>query len=206
MTGQTTTTTDRSRQHMSDDRSGAPRTSRGARELTPFPSVRAGHVMAGPQSVEVWVQAAWLMLAEGRAYVEDLEGGTEQPQMQQAAKLRFLEQLLDIDQRLSGRVAVDDEHCLALALEYGMREVVDATGPELAEVFGLHEEFGGGTCAVEDIHVLWDRLLEGFPGELPDRLVAEGQRDMLRTLRVWAELARAAGLDIGFLAPLMKAA
>ncbi|MGW1812904.1 DUF6031 family protein [Streptomyces sp. NPDC002125] len=191
---------------MSDDRGGATRTERGALELTPFPSVRAGHVMAGPQSVEVWVQAAWLMLAEGRAYVEDLEGGTEQPQMQQAAKLRFLEQLLDIDQRLSGRAPVDDAHCLALALEYGMREVADATGPELAGVFGLHEEFGGDTCAVDDIHVLWGRLLEGFPGELPDRLVAEGQRDMLRTLRVWADLARAAGLDIGFLAPLMKAA
>jgi hypothetical protein len=202
----TYTATDRGHQGMTEDRGRAPRTSRGAGELTAFPSVRAGHVMAGPQAVEVWVQAAWLMLAEGRAYIEDLEGGSEQPQMQQAAKLRFLEQLLDIDQRLAGRVAVDDAHCLALALEYGMREVVDATGPELAEVFGLHEEFGGGSCAVGEIHVLWERLLDAFPGELPDRLVAEGQRDMLRTLRVWAELARSAGLDIGFLAPFMKAA
>ncbi len=202
----TYTATDRGERDMTEDRGRAPRTSRGAGELTAFPSVRAGHVMAGPQAVEVWVQAAWLMLAEGRAYIEDLEGGSEQPQMQQAAKLRFLEQLLDIDQRLAGRVAVDDAHCLALALEYGMREVVDATGPELADVFALHEEFGGGSCAVDEIHVLWERLLDAFPGELPDRLVAEGQRDMLRTLRVWAELARAAGLDIGFLAPFMKAA
>ncbi|MGW7051076.1 DUF6031 family protein [Streptomyces sp. NPDC054887] len=183
-----------------------PPASRTAGEMTAFPSVRAGHVMAGPQAVEIWVQTAWLMLAEGRAYIEDLEGGAEQPQMQQAAKLRFLEQLLDIDQRLAGRAAVDDAHCLAVALEYGMREVVDATGPELAEVFGLHEEFGGDSCAVGEIYVLWERLLDAFPGELPDRLVAEGQRDMLRTLRVWARLARAAGLDIGFLAPFMKAA
>ncbi|MFF3291678.1 DUF6031 family protein [Streptomyces sp. NPDC003023] len=189
---------------MTDNRT--PGVSRTAADLAVFPSVRAGHVMAGPQAVEAWVQAAWLMLAEGRAYVEDLEGGTEQPQMQQAAKLRFLEQLLDIDQRLAGRVAVDDAHCLALALEYGMREVVDATGPELAEVFALHEEFGGDSCAVGQVHVLWERLLEAFPGQLPDRLVAEGQRDMLLTLRVWARLARAAGLDIGFLAPFMKAA
>ncbi|MEG3628465.1 DUF6031 family protein [Streptomyces poriticola] len=200
------TATDRSDRNMAEYRDRVSCTSRGASELTAFPSVRAGHVMAGRQTVEVWVQASWLMLAEGRAYIEDLEGGTEQPQMQQAAKLRLLEQLLDIDQRLAGRVAVDDAHCLALALEYGMREVVDATGPELAEVFGLHEEFGGGSCAVDEIHLLWERLLDAFPGELPDRLVAEGQRDMLRTLRVWAELARTAGLDIGFLAPFMKAA
>ncbi len=202
----TDTAADRGETEMTEGHGRTPRPSRGAEELTAFPSVRAGHVMAGPQAVEVWVQAAWLMLAEGRAYIEDLEGGTEQPQMQQAAKLRFLEQLLDIDQRLAGRAPADDAHCLALALEYGMREVVDASGPELAGVFGLHEEFGGGSCAVDEIHVLWERLLEAFPGELPDRLVAEGQRDMLRTLRVWAELARAAGLDIGFLAPLMKAA
>ena len=177
-----------------------------ADRLTAFPSVRGGHVMPGPQAVEAWVEAAWLMLAEGRAYIEDLVGGTDQPQMQQAAKLRLLEQLLDIDQRLAGRAPVDDAHCLAMALEYGMREVVQATGPELIHVFGLTEEFGGDTCRVEEIHVLWERLLEAFPGELPDRLVAEGQRDMLRTLRVWAQLSRAAGLDIGFLAPLMKAA
>ncbi|WP_432129341.1 DUF6031 family protein [Streptomyces sp. bgisy082] len=182
------------------------RATRTATELMAFPSVRAGHTMAAPAAVEAWVQAAWLMLAEGRAYIEDLEGGTRQPQMQQAAKIRFLEQLLDIDQRLAGRVPVDDAHCLAIALEYGMREVVDATGPELAAAFGLHEEFGGDSCAVGEIHVLWERLLEAFPGELPDRLVAEGQRDMLRTLRVWARLAREAGLDIGFLAPFMKAA
>ncbi|MGW2584224.1 DUF6031 family protein [Streptomyces virginiae] len=177
-----------------------------ANRLTAFPSVRGGHAMPAPQAVEAWVQAAWLMLAEGRAYVEDLEGGAEQPQMQQAAKLRFLEQLLDVDQRLAGRAPVDDAHCLAVALEYGMREVVDSSGPDLIEVFGLAEEFGGDTCRVDEIHVLWERLLEAFPGELPDRLVAEGQRDMLRTLRVWAPLARAARLDIGFLAPFMKAA
>lgn len=177
-----------------------------AQRLTAFPSVRGGHTMPTPAAVQAWVEAAWLMLAEGRAYIEDLEGGIEQPQMQQAAKLRLLEQLLDIDQRLAGRTPVDDAHCLAVALEYGMNEVVDATGPDLVEVFGLTEEFGGPTCAVDEIHILWERLLNAFPGLLPDRLVADGQRDMLRTLRVWTRLARAAGLDIGFLAPLMKAA
>ncbi len=177
-----------------------------ADRITAFPSVRAGHAMPSRAAVEAWVQAAWLMLAEGRAYIEDLEGGVEQPQMQQAARLRLLEQLVDVDHRLAGRAPVDDSHCLALALEYGMHEVMDATGEQLATVFGLDEELGGDTCRVHDVYVLWERLLDGFPGELPDRLVAEGQRDMLRTMRVWARLARTAGLDIGFLTSSIKAA
>jgi hypothetical protein len=144
------------------------------------------------------------MLAEGRAYVEDLDGGAGQPQMQQAAKLRLLEQLVDIDTRLAGRVAVADAHCLALGLEYGMSELVGATGEQLAQIFGLDEELGGPACRTEDVLVLWERLLDAYPGELPDRLVAQGQRDMLLTLQRWARLARAAGLDVGLLTPFMK--
>lgn len=171
-----------------------------------YPGVRAGHGRAPAPSVECWLQVAWLMLAEGRAYIEDLEGGAEQPQMQQAAKIRLLEQLVDIDNRLAGRVPAADAHCLALALEYGMSELACASGDQLVEIFGLGEELGGPTCDVDGVTVLWQRLLEGFPGELPDRLVAQGQRDMLVTLQVWARLARAAGLDVGLLTPLMKEA
>jgi Family of unknown function (DUF6031) len=169
-----------------------------------YPGLRGGHARDSATTVAVWLPVAWLMLAEGRAYIEDLEGGAAQPQMRQAAKLRLLEQLADIDNRLAGREPVADAHCLALALEYGMHELVDASGPELAEIFGLHEELGGESCSVDAVRVLWDRLLDGFPGELPDRLVAQGQRDMLRTLRDWAALARSAGLDVGLLTPFMK--
>lgn len=175
-----------------------------AERVPVYPGLRGGHGRGSAETVAVWLPVAWLMLAEGRAYAEDLEGGAAQPQMQQAAKLRFLEQLADIDNRLAGRTPVADAHCLALALEYGTHELVDASGAELAEIFGLDEEFGGDDCAVESVFALWERLLAGFPGELPDRLVAQGQRDMLRTLRVWAELARSAGLDVGLLTPFMK--
>lgn len=177
-----------------------------ARSLPVFPSVRAGHGRATAAAVETWIQVAWLMLAEGRAYIEDLEGGTDQPQMQQAAKLRLLEQLTDIDNRLAGRVPAADAHCLALALEYGMQEVVDASGEELIEIFGLTEELGGDSCQTSEVFVLWERLLAAFPGELPDRLVAQGHRDMLQTLRTWAALSRAVQLDVGFLTPFMKEA
>ena len=169
-----------------------------------YPGLRAGHRRNTAQAVEIWLQVAWLMLAEGRAYIEDLEGGTQQPQMQQAARLRLLEQLADIDNRLAGRVPVADPHCLAVAMEYGLQELLAASGTELIEIFGLTEELGGDTCEVSGIFTLWQRLLDGFPGELPDRLVAQGQRDMLLTLQGWAKLARSAGLDVGLLAPFMK--
>ena len=169
-----------------------------------YPGLRAGHGTATPDAVRTWLQVAWLMLAEGRAYVEDLEGGTSQPQMQQAAKLRMLEQLVDVDNRLAGRVAAADGHCLALGLEYGLSELAGTTGEELGDIFGVDEEFGGDSCRVDEIFLLWQRLLDGFPGELPDRLVAQGQRDMLLTLRKWAELARSAGLDVGLLTSFMK--
>lgn len=179
-------------------------TKTSAATVAVYPGLKAGHGRRTPDAVQVWLQAAWLMLAEGRAYVEDLEGGTAQPQMQQAAKLRMLEQLVDIDNRLAGRTPVADAHCLAVALEYGVQELADASGTELAEIFGLDEEFGGDSCQVSEIFTLWQRLLDDYPGELPDRLVAQGQRDMLLTVQVWAELARSARLDVGLLAPFMK--
>lgn len=171
-----------------------------------YPGVLAGHGRALAPSVECWLQVAWLMLAEGRAYIEDLDGGAKQPQMEQAAKIRLLEQLVDIDNRLAGRIPAADAHCLALALEYGMSELADVSGEQLVEIFGLREELGGPSCEVDGVTVLWQRLLDGFPGELPDRLVAQGQRDLLTTLQVWARLARVAGLDVGLLTPLMKEA
>lgn len=168
------------------------------------PGVRAGRGRVPATAVKAWLEVAWLMLAEGRAYIEDLEGGVEQPQMQQAAKIRLLEQLSDIDGRLAGRVPAGDGHELALALEYGMSELADVSGDRLAEIFGLHETLGGPSCDVAGVMALWQRLLDGFPGGLPDRLVAQGQRDMLVTLQTWARLARAAGLDVGLLTPFMK--
>lgn len=180
------------------------RAARAAATVPVYPGVRAGHGRAPAAAVRSWLEVSWLMLAEGRAYLEDIEGGAQQPQMQQAAKIRLLEQLADIDNRLAGRVPPADGHCLALALEYGFSELADASGEELAAIFGLTEELGGDRCAVDGTVVLWQRLLEGFPGRLPDRLVAQGHRDMLTTLQTWARLARAVDLDVGLLTPLIK--
>ncbi|HET8641155.1 MAG TPA: DUF6031 family protein [Pseudonocardiaceae bacterium] len=169
-----------------------------------YPGLRAGHGRASADAVTCWLVVGWLMLAEGRAYVEDLQGGTEQPRMRQAAKLRLLELLVDIDNRLAGRAPLADAHCLAVGLEYGTHELIAASGTELAEIFGLDGEFGGDTCAVDEILTLWERLVDEYPGELPDRLVAQGHRDLLLALRAWAALARSVGLDVGLLTPFLK--
>ena len=174
--------------------------------MAAYPGVRAGRGRPPKASVEGWLQAAWLMLAEGRAYVEDIEGGTAQPQMAKVAKLLLLEQLADVDNRLAGRTPVPSAHLLALALEYGLSELADVGGEELAETFRLPEEMGDAGCETDDVRALWHCLLEGFPGELPDRLLAQGQRDLLLAFQGWARLARAAGLDVGLLAPLIKEA
>lgn len=175
-----------------------------AGQVPVLPGLRAGFGRSDQSSVRGWIEASWLMLAEGRAYLEDLEGGVDQPHMQQAVKLRLLEQLVDIDNRLAGRFPVPDQHCLAIALEYGLHELADVDGAGLITMFGLDEELGGPTCHVQGVAVFWQRLLAAFPGELPDRLVAQGQRDLLITLQVWAALARSVGLDVGLLTPMMK--
>jgi Family of unknown function (DUF6031) len=173
-------------------------------DIAVYPGLRAGYGRAPAAAVRAWLQVAWLMLAEGRSYAEDLEGGRRQPQMQQAAKVRLLEQLADIDCRLAGRVPPGDAHGLAVALEYGMSELADVSGERLVQIFGLREPLGGPTCEVAGVLALWQRLLDGFPGQLPDRLTAQGQRDMLRTCQTWARLARAVEEDVGLLAPFMK--
>jgi hypothetical protein len=171
-----------------------------------YPVLGTGHALTPDAAVEMWLQVGWLMLAEGRAYIEDLEGAEEQPQTQQAVKLRLLEQLSDIDQRLAGRIPAADAHCLALALEYGVHSLMEASGEKLVEVFGLEEEFGGEDSATGAVMQLWERLVDGFPGELPDRLVAQGQRDMLVTFRGWARLGRSVGLDVALLTRFIKEA
>jgi hypothetical protein len=180
------------------------RSAQAAADITVYPALRAGYGRPGASCAELWIQVAWLMLAEGRAYAEDLAASDAEPAMSQVAKLRLLEQLTDIDSRLAGRVPAADPHCLALALEYGLHELMDASGDDLAAVFALTEEFGGDRSTTAGVFTLWKRLLDRFPGELPDRLVAQGQRDLLVTVRRWGQLAESVGLDIGLLAPFMK--
>jgi hypothetical protein len=169
-----------------------------------FPSARAGRGLPADRAVQAWVTAAWLLAVEGRAYLEDLAGGTDQPQLRQVVRLRLLELLLDIDCRLAGSVPLDEGHRLAVALEYGLHELAELDGADLVGLFALDGEFGAAHEGDGQVRALWDRICAAFPGRLPDPLLATGQREILQALRLWSALCTAAGIDAAFLEPLLK--
>ncbi|KPI03539.1 hypothetical protein OK074_4906 [Actinobacteria bacterium OK074] len=173
-----------------------------------FPSARSGRGLPAATAVEAWATAAWLLAVEGRAYLEDLEGGTDQPLLRRAVRIKLLELLYDIDTRLAGAVPVAEEHQLALALEYGLHDLAALDGDRLAEVFALATDKDADAAEDESsdglVPLLWERLCAAFPGELPDPLLASGQREILRALRNWSKLCTAAGTDAAFLEPFLK--
>jgi Family of unknown function (DUF6031) len=171
-----------------------------------FPTVRAGRGLPAAGSVRAWATAAWLLAVEGRAYLEDLDGGRNPAALRQVVRMRLLELLLDVDDRLSGRAPVAEPHSLALALEYGLHTVAEIDGAELVVLFGLDREYGAPDDGPDDgqVHRLWEQLCEAFPGELPDPLQPSGQREVLRALRMWSTLCTAADIDAGFLEPFLK--
>jgi hypothetical protein len=175
-----------------------------ADDIRLFSSARSGRGLPADRAVRAWVTAAWLLAVEGRAYMEDLEGGADQPQLRQAVRLRLVELLLDTDSLLVGYSEMADGHQLAVALEYGLREVAQLDGARLVRLFALDEEFGADKCTDGAVTELWDRICAEFPGELPNPLVPSGQREILRALRYWSKLCTAAGIDAGFLEPFLK--
>jgi hypothetical protein len=182
---------------MNPDRSGAPVTDD---DIDMFPSVRAGRGRSPDAAVEAWVTAGWLLAVEGRAYLEDLAGGTDQPDLRQAVRLKLLDLLCDVDHRLTGTDVVGG-HQLALALEYGLREVAVLSGGQVVDLFGPD-----GTDDPDELRLVafWAAVCAAFPGELPDPLQPSGQGQILRALRNWSKLCAATGSDAGFLEPLVK--
>lgn len=173
-------------------------------EIEFFPRLRRGVSARTAVGLEPLIQAAWLLSAEGRAFVEDLEGGFEQPQLQQAVKFRLLELLFEIDMTLAGKAPIEEMHTLALVLELGMSEVAALSPEEIPLAFELNEEVGGANVDVCRVFSFWRRLIAAFPGHLPDPLVPTGQSEMLVALRNWSKLCAKYHVDTGFLEKLLK--
>lgn len=169
-----------------------------------MPALRAGRTLDTESAVRGWATVGWLLSVEGRAYIEDLDGGVEQPEMRRVVLIRLVELLADIDARLAGRDGVPADHQLALAWEYGLHNVLAADGASLAGAFGLDDQLGATGDVVSRVTGLWERLCEFFPGEVPDPLVPAGQGEILRALRTWSKLAVATGIDASFLEPFLK--
>lgn len=169
-----------------------------------LPAARRPLRREASSEVEAWATAAWLLAVEGRALVEDLEGGVEQQAMQHVAVVKLLELLADIDVRLSASAPLDEMHLLAVALEHGLSAVLAASGPELIEIFSLADGLAGGDAGPTRVIELFDRIVDAFPGELPNPLLASGQGPVLRALRAWGKVAEAAEVDASFLEPFLR--
>lgn len=169
-----------------------------------LPGLAAGWARTGGQAVEDWVTVGWLLAVEGRAFIEDLHGGTEQPELQFGVALRLLELLAEVDARLAAARPVDTVHGLAVALEFGLREVATMAPADVAETFGVSSGLRPEVGCTEAIDTFWDALLDAFPGHVPDPLLPSGQGEMIRALRNWSKAATAVGRDAGFLEPFLK--
>jgi len=169
-----------------------------------YPRISAGLTRPDAAATKDLVTAAWLLAVEARAFIEDLEGGAQQPLLQRMVKLRLLELLWRIDVLLSGATAPADEHALAMALELGWVELASLDGAALVERFALREALCADATDVDGTLALWRVLVTDFIGELPDPLQSTQQGAILRALRSWTKLCERIGVDAAFLQPLLK--
>jgi hypothetical protein len=149
-------------------------------------------------AIEGWVTAAWLLAVEGRALIEDHEGGAEQPALRSVVAIALLELLVRVEAHMRGAIPAASEHLLALGLEHGVQEPLAISPSQLFELLAESQE------ADASLRKLWEEVLDAFPGTLPDPLQSSGQGEMLRALRNWSSASAAAGLDADFLGPLLK--
>lgn len=172
----------------------------------PYPRARGGRTRDAAATAEAWTTVAWLLAVEGRAYLEDIEGGAEQPQMRVVVKLRLLELLADLDARLAGARPPGEDHLLSLALEYGLDEAIRLDGAELIDCVDLCDSLLDEQGTDEGVQRLFQALIDDFPGELPDPLVPAGQGEVLRAMRTWSKLGAELGIDISYLRGFMEEA
>jgi hypothetical protein len=171
-------------------------------EISWFPNLEAGLPAPALSHVEAFITTAWKLVIDGRALVEDFEGGAGQPDLVACLRLKLIDLLMELDLELRGVNDMNEDHLLPLALQRGLSEVALLDGPALVAAVGLDAD-----CheAREHIDKLWERLLAAFPGELPNPLLSDGQGPLLRALRNWSKLCRLGQVDDAFLTKLVKA-
>jgi hypothetical protein len=143
------------------------------------------------------------MAVDGRAFIEDLEGAAEQPELVAVLRWRLAEFFLELDLILQGACPVEDWHHAAIALEHGLSEIADVDGHELVAQCGLGDTGRSAESALE-LFRFWEGLVAAFPGRLPDPLQPAGQSELLRALRHWSKLCDAVGIPADFLQSLLQ--
>lgn len=173
-----------------------------AADVSWFPNLTAGLPAPAHSHVEAIITTAWKLAIDGRALIEDFEGGADQPDLVVALKLKLVDLLMELDLNLRGVDNIEEDHLLPLALQRGLSEIAALDGAELIAAIGLDAEHQPDCRPVNE---LWESLLAAFPGELPNPLLADGQGPLLRALRSWSKLCRLGKIDDAFLTKLVKA-
>lgn len=168
-----------------------------------FPRLAGGIAVEGTSMARATISAAWLVMSELYAYLEDLEGSIDAPDASVLIKVKIAELLVQIDCTLGRTAMLDEEHRLPWLLEYGLCEVINLPGAEMARLLGLFT--ANHATEVRRVSQLIRDLIAGFPGELVDSLQAHNQGRVLRFLRSADQACTALNCDAGFLVPLMKA-
>lgn len=169
-----------------------------------YPTRKMGIKHPVKQEVYALANVAFRLAIDVRAFLEDVDGGADFPHYLKNLKLRLLEMLMELNLLLSYDNTMSEDHYAALALEYGVGEVAGLSGGELVDTFGLLDGFADESVDMEGVVSLFNRLIDEFPGEIPDPLVPKGQRHLLNALRNWDKICRANGVDTQFIEDLMK--
>lgn len=82
-----------------------------------FPRLTGGVGVEGNSMARAIVSAAWLVMSELYAYLEDLEGAMDAPDASVLIKVKIAELLVQIDCTLGRTAVLDEEHRLPWLLE-----------------------------------------------------------------------------------------
>ncbi|WAC71666.1 DUF6031 family protein [Roseateles sp. SL47] len=167
-----------------------------------FPRLNAGYLQPAQSQVRSTITAAWLLMTELYAYLEDLEGARGRPEVGGLVRIKLAELLLQVDCVLSGARLPDELHRLPMLMAYGLGDVAALDGPAVIERLGLRRPMDDAECAflTRQMH----DLIDAFPLHLVDGLKPEHQSHLLRFLRSANKACGQVGCDAGFLAPLMR--
>jgi hypothetical protein len=163
--------------------------------------------MYGRQDLQTLIKkmstVAFMLTVDGKAFVEDIVGGADQPQYLKILKWRLFELLSEIDFLLSGYEMSDPIHYGAMSLEYGLREILPLNTAEIVDVFQFNEKFENDQVNLDNVFNIWERIIAQFPGKLPEAMLQEGQDELLLAIKNWSRIYARADLNTDYLKKLL---
>lgn len=166
-----------------------------------FPRLKAGYRFAAGVHVTSTISAAWLLMTELRAYIEDLVGARDIPDAAALIKIKIAELLVQVDCVLGGVAVPQEMHRLPLLMAFGLCDVAALDGARASRLLGL--DVPTDAPEVDRLIATLEDLLQAFPSDLVDALQPQNQGQVLRFLRQANKACQGVGCDAGFLAPLM---